>query len=87
MNKDKINEIIEKELTDGNTLEEIYVKYDNLRVKEIEKPIHKQDEQKKSECIKIKERVADSIVIGVLLENGYELIRDGILHRWMKRGE
>lgn len=84
MNTDKIDKIIERELKEGNTLEEIYVKYDNLRIEEIEKPLHEQNETHKKEYLKIKERAASSIVIGVLFEKGYEIVRDGILSRWKR---
>lgn len=87
MNTDKIEKIIEREIENGKTLEEIYVKYDNLRIEEIEKPTYKQNETKKRECLQIKERVANSIVIGVLFKSGYDLVQDGILSRWKKIGE
>ncbi|MDE7426112.1 MAG: hypothetical protein K2N51_20840 [Lachnospiraceae bacterium] len=80
MSTDKIQETIEKELENGKLLEEIYVKYDNLYIDEVEKPLNKRNEQKKNEYLEIRDKAAKTIVVAALFKKGYDLAQG----RWKK---
>ncbi|MBD5090046.1 MAG: hypothetical protein HDT30_14785 [Clostridiales bacterium] len=80
----KIYEIIDKELAQGKTLEEIYVKHYNAWIAEHEKPRDKQDFEKADECLEIKDVIAALITSDVLQEKGYIRVQGKKFSYWRK---
>lgn len=87
MSIDEVYEIIEKELKEGKTLEEIYIEYDNKFAEELEKLPREQDYEKRKEYIQIRDEAAACIAIEVLYKKGYSRVPGKGLSKWKKKEE